>query len=310
MKVKSSPPAPAFTERERHVLVRFDKQGVKARLPAGVNAEMIKNALNLVLAAGGAARFGSFIQHSTSGDLLLSLVQHSAVLIWGMVNRMESALMELGVNGFSINKDRKRVKVLVLEHPLFPLGIGAVWKPKDWHGDGAFDDLISDLDVTNPGFNSVCVWRPHWIGSLAGHKSHKHTRGSVVFSVEVTDAMKTCLDKHVVVVFSKRRPIRIWAELKATSMCTRCLQHGHLAVMCCAPVACKLCDSGHLSTQHECSVQGCKAAAGSLCSHDKLSCHLCLWVGHLIGDHSCPNLQAPCYYLWQRFLTFLREDGE
>jgi len=76
-------------------------------------------------------------------------------------------------------------------------------------------------------------------------------------------------------------------------MYTRYLQHGHLAVMCCAPVACKFCDSGHLSTQHECSVQGCKAAAGSLSSHDKLSCRLCSRVGHLTGDLSCPNLQAP-----------------
>ena len=48
---------------------------------------------------------------------------------------------------------------MVLELPLSPLGIGVVWKPEDWHRDGAFDALIMDLEVTNPGFNSV--WRPH-----------------------------------------------------------------------------------------------------------------------------------------------------
>ena len=47
------PPARALTEQERHVIVHFEKQGVKARLPAGVNTEMIKNAFNLVLATGG-----------------------------------------------------------------------------------------------------------------------------------------------------------------------------------------------------------------------------------------------------------------
>jgi len=291
-KVASSSPSPsALTERERHIVVRFEKRGVKARLPAGVNSESVKNSLNAVLARGGGARFGSCVQHRTTGDLLLSLVQHSAVSVWGMVPRMEHALMELGINGFSFTQDRKRVKVLVSGLSLSPLGVGSLWKPEDWQGDGAFDDMIRDLEVTNPGFN--VVGRPHWIGSLAGHKSHKHTTGSVVFVVELTDAVKACLDRRNVMVFSRRRPMRIWAELKATSVCTRCLRHGHVAVMCRAAIACKFCDGGHLSTQHKCSVRGCVAAMGSLCSHVNLACRLCSRIGHLTGDLSCPNLRAP-----------------
>jgi len=45
----------------------------------------------------------------------------------------------------------------------------------DWHGDSAFDDMIRDLEVTNSGYNVVA--RPHWIGSLAGHMSNKHSQG-------------------------------------------------------------------------------------------------------------------------------------
>jgi len=287
----SSPPSPKLTERERHVVVRFEKRGVKARLAAGVNTETVKNTLNGVLARGGGARFGSCVQHRTSGDLLLSLVQHSACSIWGMVPKMERALMELGINGFSFAQDTKRVKVLISGLSLSPLGVGSVWKPEDWQGDGAFDDMIRDLEVTNPGFN--VVGRPHWIGALAGHKSHKHTMGSVVFVVELTDVVKACLDRGSVVVHSRRRPMRIWAELKATSVCTRCLRHGHVAVMCRAAIACKYCDGGHLRTQHKCAVRGCTALMGSLCSHVVLSCRLCSRVGHLTGDPSCPNLRAP-----------------
>jgi len=291
-KNKASSPSPvALTERERHIIVQFEKRGAKARLPAGINTEMIKNALNRVLASGGAARFGSCVQHRTSGDILLSLVQHSAASVWGMVSCLEHALMEPGINGFSINQHRKRVKILISELPLSPLGVGAVWKPEDWHGDGAFDNLIRDLEVTNPGFN--IVGRPHCIGCLTGHKAHKHTQGSVVFVVELSDSVKTCLDRRTVMVYRRRRPIRIWVELNATSVCTRCLRHGHVAVMCRAPVACKFCDGGHLSTLHQCSVRDCKAAVGSLCTHVRLACRLCLRIGHLTGDPACPDLRAP-----------------
>ena len=287
----SPPPAPKVSERDRHVIVRFEKRGHKVRLPAGVNTETIKNGLNRVLSTGGDARFGSCVQHRTSGDLLLSLVQHSAASVWGFVSRMERALMELGINRFSISQDRKRVKILVSGLSLSPLGVGSLWKPEDWQGDGAFDDMIRDLEVTNPGIN--VVGRPHWIGSLVGHKSHKHTTGSVVFVVELTDIVKGCLDRRSVMVFSRRRPVRIWAELKATSVCTRCLRHGHVAVMCRSPIACKFCDGGHLSTAHKCPVRDCSAAVGMLCSHVSLSCRLCSRVGHLTGDLSCPNLRAP-----------------
>ena len=57
-----------MTERERPVLVYFEKRGSNIRLPGSVKIEMIKNALNRVLAAGGDARFASCVQHRTSGD--------------------------------------------------------------------------------------------------------------------------------------------------------------------------------------------------------------------------------------------------
>ena len=79
--------------------------------------------------------------------------------------------------------------------------------PQDWQGEGAFYDMICDLEVTNTGFN--VVGRPHWIGSLAGHKTHKHTTGLVVFVVELTDAVKSCLDHKNVIVYSRKRPMRI-----------------------------------------------------------------------------------------------------
>jgi len=58
-KIKSPPPEARLTERERHVVVRFVKRGSKAQVPAGVSSEMIKNALNGVLAMGSNGCFGS-----------------------------------------------------------------------------------------------------------------------------------------------------------------------------------------------------------------------------------------------------------
>jgi len=60
---QSSPPPLKYTGGERHVVVRFEKRGLKARLATGVNTERVKNTLNGVLARGGGARFGSCVQH-------------------------------------------------------------------------------------------------------------------------------------------------------------------------------------------------------------------------------------------------------
>ena len=208
-KARSPPsPAPGLTELERRVIVCFVKRGTKARMPRVIKTEMVKNALNSVLAAGGIARFGSCEKHLTSGDLLLSLVQLAAVSFSGMVPSMQRALMKLGINEFAFNKDRKRIKIIISKLPFSSLGHGSIWKPEDWQGDTAFDDLIRDLEITNPGFN--VVGRPHWIGSLTGHKAHRHMQGSVVFTVELTNAVRASLDRYWIVVFSQENPLRVW----------------------------------------------------------------------------------------------------
>src|SRR5205807_6654303 len=137
---KASPrPVVAVSERDRHVMVRFEKHGAKIRLPTGVSTESVKNSLNRVLAsASSPARFGSCVQHRTTGDLLMSLVQHSAESIGAALPAMERALMEMGISGFSLCQDRKRIKVLVSQLPFAPSGVGATWDPSNWQGDAAW----------------------------------------------------------------------------------------------------------------------------------------------------------------------------
>ncbi|RPA88495.1 hypothetical protein L873DRAFT_1824442 [Choiromyces venosus 120613-1] len=284
-------PGPSITARERHVAIRFEKRGSTVLLPAGVNTEMVKTALNKVFVARGLdARFGSCVSRRTTGDLFLDLVQHSSASIWELVPHLEVAAMGLGLNGFSFCQDTKKIKILISHLPLSPAGVRGSWEVADWQNDNSFDDLIRDLEVTNPGVH--VVGRPHWIGSLARHKQYKHNQGSVVFVVDFSPEVRASLDHGSIMVYSRRRPVRIWAELKATSICDRCLRHGHVAVMCRAPVACKFCDGGHHSKQHSCPVCDCSAATGSLCTHVKLECRLCSRVGHLTGDPSCPDLRV------------------
>ncbi|RPA94021.1 hypothetical protein L873DRAFT_1941015 [Choiromyces venosus 120613-1] len=109
----------------------------------------------------------------------------------------------------------------------------------------------------------------------------------LIWDLEVTNS-----DHGSIMVYSRRRPIWIWAELKATSICNCCLHHGHVVVMCRAPVACKFCTGGHLSRDHSYPVRDCTAATGSLYTHVNLECHLCSHVGHLTGDPSCPDLKV------------------
>ncbi|CUS06643.1 unnamed protein product [Tuber aestivum] len=291
-RLKSLPPAPTVTVRERHVTVRFDDRHSKTRLPSGVDTEMVKTSLNQVLASSSSpARFASCVQHRTSGDLLLTLAEHSALSVWKLVAGMERALMELKVHSFTFCQDTKKVKILASNIPFAPSGVGNAWKVEDWHGDEAFDDMVRDIELSNPGIH--LIGRPHWVGSLEGHKSRKHVLGSVILSVELNQKVKWALDRSSIMVYSRRRPLLIWADVKPSSICQRCLQRGHVAVMCRAPVACKFCDGGHYSVDHSCPVKDCRAAKGSLCSHVRSVCRLCSLVGHLTGDPACPGIQRP-----------------
>ncbi|KAG0136019.1 hypothetical protein HOY82DRAFT_629005 [Tuber indicum] len=281
-KIASPPAAPQLTERARHVTVHFEKRGSKARLPAGVNTEIVKNSLNMALADGGsAARFGSCVAHR----------HRASALNEGLRSRMERAVMGLGIGGFFFHHDTPKIKVLVSELPFALCGVGRAWKPEDWQGESAFDDLVRDLGVTNPRFN--VVGRPHGIGSLASHKTHKHVKGSVVFVVERNSAVTAALEKRRVFVFSRRGPLRVWVMIKPTSMCERCLRHGHVAVMCRAPVTCKFCHGGHFTAQHSSPVTGCTTATGKPYTQVCLECRLYSRIGHLTGDSSCPNLRRP-----------------
>ncbi|RPA98026.1 hypothetical protein L873DRAFT_1790553 [Choiromyces venosus 120613-1] len=282
---------PLITAHECHVAICFEKRGSNVLLLAGISTEMVKTALNKVFVTRGSdAHFGSCVAHRTTGDLFLDLVQHSAASIWELVPHLEIAAMGLGLNGFSFCQDTKKIKILISQLPLSPAGVRGSWEIADWQNDNSFDDLIRDLEVTNLGVH--VVGRPHWIGSLAGHKQYKHNQGSVVFVVDFTPEVRASLDHKSIMVYSRQCPVRIWAELEATSICERCLRHGHVAVMCRAPVTCKFCTGGNLSREHSCSVRDCAATIGSLCTDVKLACRLCSRVGYLTGDPSCPDLKA------------------
>ncbi|KAG0133521.1 hypothetical protein HOY82DRAFT_640724 [Tuber indicum] len=274
-RIASPPPVLQLTERARCVSVCFENRGSKARLPAGVNPEMVKNALNKALADGGsAAHFGSCVAHRHPASALNE----------GLRSRMERAVMGLEIGGFSFHPTPPKSRCWFRSFPfLLPV--------LDWQGETAFDDLVRDLEVNNPGFN--VVGRPHWIGSLASHKTHKHVKRSGVFFVERNSAVNAALEKRRVVVFSRRRPLGVWAQIKTTSLCERCLCHGHVAVMCRAHMARKFCDIGHFTAQHSSPIVRCTVPTGSLCTHVRLECQLCSHFGHFPGDSTCPNLHRP-----------------
>ncbi|RPA90357.1 hypothetical protein L873DRAFT_1878052 [Choiromyces venosus 120613-1] len=214
-------PGSSLTAYEYHVAIRFEKRGSQVLLPAGVSTEMVKTALNKVFVARGSdARSGSCVAHRTTANLFLDLVQHSAASIWELVPHLEIAAIGLGLNGFSFCQDMKKIKVLISPLPLSPADVPRSWEVADWQNDNSFDDLIWDLEVTNPGVH--VVGRPHWIGSLAGYKQYRHNQSSVVFVVDFTPEVRASLDHGSMMVYSHQRPVQIWAELEATSICDHC----------------------------------------------------------------------------------------
>ena len=288
--------SPSSNARERHITMRFDA-GKRTQLP--VTPEAIRIRLNQTLSnLGKVSDKTPYIREARSkleiGCIYLTLAEHTATQVWDRLERCRSTLIrELGPSGltnFVFHKDVAKVKILVSGVPLAPTGRGSLWKPEDWTGDRAFDGLRTDIEGSNPGV--ITAGRPNMLGSVYAMKQAGATSCGIRFTLERNDASDRVLSSGRVFLFGKSRNARFFEEHRSAPVCNKCLQVGHVEMLCAFPPRCRFCFGDHLSKSHRCGQLNCPGENGQSCSHTVRRCMLCERSDHFTGYNRCPVVIA------------------
>ena len=211
------------------------------------------------------------------GCIYLTLAEHTATQVWDRLERCRSTLLrELspsGLTSFAFHKDVAKVKVLVSGVPLAPTGRGSLWRPEDWSSDRAIDGLRTDIEGSNPGV--ITAGRPNMLGSVYSMKQAGATSCGIRFTLERNDASDRILSSGRVFLFGKSRNARFFEEHRSAPVCNKCLQVGHVEMLCAFPPSCRFCFRDHLSKSHRCGQLNCPGVSGQSCSHTVRRCMLC-----------------------------------
>jgi len=281
---------------ERHITMRFET-GKRTQLP--VTPEAVRIRMNQTLSnLGKVCDKTPYIREARSkleiGCIYLTLAEHTATQVWDRLERCRSTLLrELGPSGltnFVFHKDVAKVKILVSGVPLAPTGRGSLWKPEDWSGDRAFDGLRTDIEGSNPGV--ITAGRPNMLGSVYAMKQAGATSCGIRFTLERNDASDRILSSGRVFLFGKSRNARFFEEHRSAPVCTKCLQVGHVEMLCAFPPRCRFCLGDHLSKSHQCGQLNCPGENGQSCSHTVRRCMLCERSDHFTGYNRCPVVFA------------------
>jgi len=284
--------SPSPDARERHITMHFDA-GKCTQLP--VTPEAIRIHINQTLSnLGKVSGKTPYLREARSkleiGCIYLMLAEHTATQVWDRLERCRSTLIRergpSGLSGFAFHKDVAKVKILVSGVPLAPTGRGSLWKPEDWTGDRAFDGLRTNIEGSNLGV--ITAGRPNMLGSVFAMKQAGATSCGIRFTLERNDATDKVLSSGRVFLFGKSRNARFFEEHRSAPVCNKCLQVGHVGMLCAFPSCCRFCFGDHLSKSHRCGQLNCPGVNGKSCSHTVGRCMLCERSNHFTGYNRCP----------------------
>jgi len=281
--------SPSSNARERHITMRFDA-GKRTQLP--VTPEAISIRMNQTLSnLGKVSDRTPYIPEAHSkleiGCIYWTLAEYTATHVWDRLEQCRSTLIrELGPSGltnFAFHKDVAKVKILVSCVPLALTGRSSLWNPEDWTGDRAFDGLRTDIEGSNPGV--VTAGGPNMLGSVYTMKQAGATSCGIRFPLERDDASDRILSSGCVFLFGKSRNARFFEEHRSAPVCNKCLQVGHVEMLCAFPPRCCFCFQDHLSKSrsHRCWQLNCPGENGQACSHTVRRCMLCARCDHFTG---------------------------
>jgi len=126
------------------------------------------------------------------------------------------------------------------------------------------------------------------LGSVYAMKQAGATSCGIRFTLERNDASDRVLSSGRVFLFRKSRNARFFEEHRSAPVCNKCLQVGHVEMLCAFPSRCCFCFRDHLSKGHMCRLLNCPGETGQSCSHSVRRCMLCGRSDHFTGYNRCP----------------------
>jgi len=130
------------------------------------------------------------------------------------------------------------------------------------------------------------------LGSFFAMKQAGATSCGIRFTLERNDASDKVLLSGQVFLFRKSRNARFFEEHRSAPVCNKCLQVGHVEMLCAFPPRCCFCLGDHLSKSHRCGQLNCAGETGQSCSHTVCRCMLCHRSDHFTGYNWCPVVVA------------------
>jgi len=179
-----------------------------------------------------------------------------------------------------------KVRILVSGVPLAPTSKDSLWKPKDWTSERALDGLRTDIDRLNLGV--VTIGQPNMLGFVYAMRQAGTTCCTILFTLERNDASDRILSAGRVFCFGKSRNARFFEEPRSAPVCNKCLQVGHVEMLCAFPPHCRFCFGDHLLKFHRWRQLNCPDENGQSCSHTVRQCMLCKRSDHVTSYNRCP----------------------
>ena len=143
--------------------------------------------------------------------------------------------------------------------------------------DGGLRKLREELEAENSGVHIPAEIR--WLGGAKARARFQANKGgsSSVIAAILGEATFGRLCKSGVRLFGRRYEVDAFEEAwKSDAFCSRCSEWKHIAPHCLAAgPRCALCAGHHLTTDHQCSIQGCRVGKGHPYPHGAAKCVSC-----------------------------------
>jgi len=130
------------------------------------------------------------------------------------------------------------------------------------------------------------------LGSVFAMKQAGATSCGIRFTLERNHARDRILSSGLVFLFGKSRNARFFEEHRSAPVCNKCLQVGHVEMLCAFPPRCRFCFADHLSKSHRCGQLNCPGENGQSWCHTVRRCMLCERSDHFTSYNRCPVVTA------------------
>lgn len=243
-----------------------------------------------------------------TADLLLAinlaikkceLPEHIRLLrLWETPSGAISGLLKEGANAEMLNPAREEILIAVKKsdpsissfqaaEQWYSLRIHTVSLQRYLNSTG-MKTLKEEIESTN-GLNLPIF--PRWINQKRALE--RFNNKEILFSTTIIKVRSKIIADSLIangIEFGgKKHSVELFNENRVDIICSKCSKFGHNSYNACQePLKCNFCAGNHETKDHKCSLKGCTALTGKICSHTPEKCINCKG-SHFSNSNFCPK---------------------